>query len=283
MKETLPNIFSYNDFRAYIADYKKALKKIDQSFTNSKICKNLGIPNTRSYLCNVINGRKVSPTFVERFIKVFQLDKDEAKFFRVLVNFNQAEHPEEKEIFFDQLIAQNRTPKKIIDKDTYKFFSNWRHSVVRTILDVIDFKGDYKSIATVVLPPISPKEACESIKLLQKLKLIRQDKNGFWRPSDKSITTTEYVKDEMIRQYQTQCLELAKTAILKKYNLPQNITTNIISVSSDDYKRIEKKLEKFRAEIRSLVHKDNQQSDCVYQMNIQLFPAARFNRRKHDK
>jgi uncharacterized protein (TIGR02147 family) len=283
MKETLPNIFSYNDFRAYISDYQKIRKKNDPSFTNSNICKSLGIPNTRSYLCNVINGRKVSLTFVERFIKVFELNKDEAKFFRVIVNFNQADNSEEKELFFEQLIALNRTPKTIIDEDTYNFFSNWRHSVVRAVLDVLDIKDDYKSLAAVVIPPISPKEACESIKLLQKLKLISRDKNGFWKPSDKSITTNEYVEDEMIRQYQTQCLELAKTALLKKHKLPQNITTNTISISFDGYKRIQKKLEKFMAEIRSLVHKDTLQSDCVYQMNIQLFPAARLTRRKHDK
>ena len=224
---------------------------------------------------NVIDGRKLTPTYVARFVTVLELNDEEARYFRVLVKYNQAENAEEHELYLEQLISLNKTPKRIIDKKSFEFFHAWHHAVIRTILDIIDFKDDYKLLSSLLIPPITVKEARKSISLLGALNLITQDGNGFWRPSDKSITTSEYLKNEMISQYQVQCLDLAKLALVKKHSYPQNISTNLISVSSEGYKRIERKIDKFRAEIRSLVHKDTAVSDCVYQMSIQLFPAVK--------
>ena len=281
MKPQLPVVYQYSDFRKFISDYQKAREEIDSSFTKSAICKRLGLPNTRNFLNNVIAGRKLTTTFVERFIRVFEFDEEEARFFRVLVKYNQAENTEERELYLDQLISLNKTPKRILDKKAFAFFRHWRHSLIRTILDAFDFKDDYKALASLLSPPVTPKEARQSIAVLESLRLIEMDGNGYWRPSDKSVTTSNYLKDEMISQYQVQCLELAKLSLLKRSRIPQNISTNCISVSSEGYRRVQKKIDRFRSEIRSLVHKDNAQSDCVYMLNIQLFPAARIPKRTH--
>ncbi len=281
MKSNLPSIYQYSDFRRFLDEYQRAREMQNESFSRSAICKRLGLPNTRNFLNNVIAGRKVTPTYVERFVRVFEFDGEEARFFRVLVKYNQAENTEEKELYLEQLISLNKTPKKIVDKKAFMFFKEWYHSVIRSILDVFDFTEDYKSLARTLYPPISPKQAKNSIELLNSLGLIIKDSNGCWRPSDKSITTSPYIKDDLIFQYQMQCLELAKQAILYRYHHPQNITTNIISISKDGYTRIHKKIDKFRAEIRSLVHKDSNPSECVYQLSIQLFPAAKILKRNN--
>ena len=278
MNSSLPNIYGYNDFRKFLADYQKAREESDAGFTKSAICKELGIPNTRSYFNDVVNGRKVTTYYAEQFIRVFQLNKEESQFFRVLVKFNQAENNDEKELYLEQLITLNKTPKKILDKKAFAFFREWHHSVIRAILDTIDFKDDYKALANTLFPSIPPKKAKESILLLKNLGLIVKDEKGFWRPSDKSIASSDYLKDELIFNYQMQCLDLAKQALMKRHGEQQNISTNILSISKENYFRIKNKIEKFRDEIRSLVHKDEKPSDYVYQMNIQLFPSARIKK-----
>jgi uncharacterized protein (TIGR02147 family) len=275
MKTSLPSIYQYGDFRKFLRDYQKARWEKEKTFTKSAICKKLGLPNTRNFLNNVIAGRKLTSTYIERFVRVFEFGKEEAGFFRVLVKYNQAENAEEREIYLEQLISLNKTPKKVLDRKAFEFFRHWRHSVIRALLDAMDFKDDYKCLASLLFPPVTPKQARDSIRLLFSLELIRKDERGFWRPSDKSIMTSDYLKDELISQYQSQCLDLAKLALAKKHGLPQNVTTNIISVSSEGIKHINNKIDKFRSEIRSLVHKDDAKSDCAYQLNIQLFPAAR--------
>ena len=284
MKEKLPNIYEYNNFRKFVGDYQKALEKQDRSYSKSRICKRLGIPNTRSYINDVINGRKVTPDYIERFIQVFKLGKEDAQFFRVLVKYNQAVNNDEKELYLEQLIALNKTPKTIIDKKAFAFFREWHHSVIRTLLDVIDFKDDCRKITRLLHPHVSLLKVKESIRLLKSLGLVVEDENGFWRPSDKSIATSEYLRDELILNYQTQCLDLAKQALVKRpKNISQNISTNVISVSKEGYEQINRKIERFRSEIRSLVHKDERSSEYVCQLNIQLFPSALTKRRENDK
>jgi uncharacterized protein (TIGR02147 family) len=282
-KPILPNIYGYNDFRRFLADYQEARGKFDPDFTKSAICKRLGIPNTRSYLNDVINGRPVSASYAERFTKVFELSREEARFFLVLVKYNQAENNDEKELYLEQLISLNKTPKRIIDSKAFAFFREWHHSVIRALLDVIDFKDDYETIGKALVPPVTSKKVKESIALLRSLDLIRQDERGNWKPSDKSIATSDSIKDDLVYYYQAQCLELARQALVKRIDQPQNISTNIISISQEGYNRIVKKIGKFRAEIRSLVHKDDSPSDGVYQLNIQLFSTAKIPKRANDK
>jgi uncharacterized protein (TIGR02147 family) len=278
MNSNLPSVYSYNDFRKFLSDYQKAREELDESFSRSNICKWIGLPNTRNFFHNVIAGRKVTPTYVERFVKVFELNEEEARFFRVLVKFNQAENVEEKELYLEQLISFNKTPQKVLDKKVFSFFSEWHHSVIRALLDIINFKDNYRSLSKALFPSVPPKKVKESIVLLKNLDLIRQDTHGFWRPSDKSITTPGYLRDDLILQYQIQCLDLAKQVLLKRHGLPQKISTNIISLSEENYIRVQKKIDRFKGEIRSLIHKDNAPSEYVYQLNIQLFPAAKINR-----
>ena len=254
MNNRLPSIFDYNDFRKYLSDYQESNQHFDKTFNKSNISKLLGLPNTRSYFTDVLRGRRVSPSFIERFISVFGLNKDESRFFRALVKFNQAETPDERELYFDQLISLNKTPKRILDKRIFEYYKNWYNGTIRALLHILDFKGDFASLAKSVFPPITPKQAIESIRLLRSLGLIAADAGGCLRPTDKSIATPDYIKDEIIKQYQVHSLELAKWCIWKNASLPQVIATNVISISDKGYKRLEKRIQRFRSEIRALVH-----------------------------
>ncbi len=98
MNLNLPDIFRYSDFRAYLFDYFSACKRDDPDFSCTDLHRQLGIPQSRSYVGNVIKGRKVSPTFRERFIQVLNLSGPEADFFRLLVSHNQAENVEMQEL-----------------------------------------------------------------------------------------------------------------------------------------------------------------------------------------
>lgn len=247
---------------------------MEPTFTKSWICLRLGLPNSRSYFNDVLNGKKVTPAYIDRFVAVLELGKEQARFFRVLVKFNQAEEPAERELYFAQLISLNRTPKRTMTPELYRFYGEWYHSAVRAILDIYDFRDDYAALARRIVPPITVKQAKGSIKLLESLGLIGTDDHGYCRPTDKAIATPDYVKDELLKQYQMQCLELAKKAVMRNRREPHDISTNTISISAEGYERLQKRLHQFRAEVRSLVNKDEQPADRVYQLDIQLFPNS---------
>lgn len=270
-----PNIFDYNDFRTFLRDYHEYRLKLDSTFTKAYVCKELGLPNSRSYFQDVLNGKFVSQIKVPLFIRLAKLSKEEAQYFRALVSFNQAyEDPDEKEMLLDQLISLNRTPKKIVSPKVYSYYKEWFHSVVRAVLNTYDFSGNYGELAKKIFPPIKTSQARESVKLLEDLELIKLNDNGFYKPTDKVISTGTFVNKDIIRQYQLKCIDIARTAILQNIKQKQRVITKMVSISEEGYQRIEKRLDKFSAEITSIVHKDEKPADRVYQLDLLLFPHS---------
>lgn len=272
---SLPSVFEYGDFRRYLADYQTARVAQEPSFTRSRICQLLGLPNTRSFFNDVIKGKELTDVFVERFVRVLALTPAQARYFRVLVRLNQATNPEDHELLFDQLISLNQTPHRVLDADAFSYYRDWRHAAVRAVLDTMDFRGDYKALAQALCPAISVKQARDSVRLLTKLGLAGTDTHGRVRPTDKIVTTRPYLKDSLILQYQLECLFASRTALTHPGRRARNCYTNTVSISAEGYRRVERRLQRFKSDVRAIIHKDNNPADRVYQLNIHLFPVTR--------
>jgi uncharacterized protein (TIGR02147 family) len=271
----LPSVFEYSDFRKYLADYQTMRVRSDRTFTRSQICKLLGLPNTRSFFNDVVKGRELTEAFIERFVRVLMLSPEEAQYFRVLVRFNQARSSDDRELLFDQLISLNRAPHRVLDSRLYRYFREWRHAVIRAMLDTVEFRGDYRALGRMLDPPVSAQQARESVGLLIALGLAAKDEEGRVRPTDRIVTTGPYLKDELLLQYQMQCIGLGRSHLLGKRGRARNCYTNTISISGEGYRRIERRLQRFKSDVRSIIHKDDALADRVYQLNVHLFPVSR--------
>jgi uncharacterized protein (TIGR02147 family) len=275
MKSGLPNIYAYNNFRTFLVDYQEARKKTEPKFSKSEFSRSLQLPNTRSYLNDILRGKKVSEIFLERIITAIGFDKEESQYFRTLVRFNQSGNQEEREFFFEQLISLNRTPKRILDKDILVYYSKWYHSVIRALLAMYDFKDDYAWLAKQLVPQIKAKEAGAAIELLSRLGIIQRNSAGFLKPTEKSIAAPENIRDELIRHFQLKFLSLGQTALSQGKKAISYSSNNTISVSEEGYKRLVKLTRKFQDQARSLVHKDEKLPSKVYNVSIVMFPLSK--------
>ncbi|MEK7392067.1 MAG: TIGR02147 family protein [Fibrobacterota bacterium] len=265
-----PNLYAYNDFRRYLADWLSAKKAEDPRFTGAEVHRRLGLPNTRSFYPDIVAGRNLTATFVERFVVLLDLDRDEAQFFRALVRFNQAASPDERELAFDQVVTFNRTPRTILDGRQIEFFRDWRHGAIRALLDTDNYGDEPDRIAKEIVPRLTPGQVRESLQLLSDLALIAVNEDGFWKPTETSISTPEGTRDDLIVALQLQHLELAQKSLLAKDGPERLVATNVMSVSKDVAMQIELKLEKLRTEIRSMVHKDTARPTevCLFQTSL---------------
>jgi uncharacterized protein (TIGR02147 family) len=276
MKPIFPSIYAYNDFRKFIADFQKARKAQDSRYSKSCMSRALGLPNTRSYLTDVLRDKQVTSAFVERFIRLFGFTRDEANYFRTLVKFNQADNQYERELYFEQLIALNKTPKRYLFQKAYRYYKNWYNGAIRALLNIYDFNGKNISfLAQKLVPRITVSQAKEAFSLLLAMKLIAKNKNGFYKPTDQSISTEEFVQDEILKQYQLRCLDLAKFTVTNDSKQARVVATNTISISKQGITRIQKQIERFRRQIRSLVHKDESPAETVYQLDLLFFPMMK--------
>jgi uncharacterized protein (TIGR02147 family) len=275
MKQKFANIYNYANYREFLEEYQKNRYAVDKSFSRTKVCQRLGLPNTKSFFRDVLAGKSISKNFVERFIQAFELDKKEARYFRVLVQFTQSQAEEERERLFDQLISLNQTPKRFIQSDSYAFYSARHHSLVRAALDVYTITDNYKYLGSRLIPPISAKEARSSLALLARLKMAKRNKKGQWLQTEKSASAGFCGKNELVKQFQLGKLEQGKKAMLSALNYPNQTLTMTLSLSGAMLEKLEKKVENFRAEVRSMVHKDENPAEQVYQVNVQYFPQSK--------
>lgn len=273
---SLPSIYAYTDYRKYLLDWLTARQEEDARFTRSEMHRRLGLPNTRSYLPDILAGKSISATFLERFTVALELTSEEARFFRVLVRFNQATVPEERELVFDQLVSLNKTPRSILDPAHYRYYRNWWNGAVRALLAIHDIGDDPKALANLLVPAVTEGQARESLSLLAELGLIARDEAGFWKPTEHTLSSGEGARGELVRQLQVQQLQLVQKAVIRpETSGAQVVATNTISVSEEGLAQVRKRLEKFRSEVRSIVHKDPYPASRAHLVALAIVPLTR--------
>lgn len=272
--KTLPSVFSYSDFRRFLAEYQEQRQQLEPDFNRTTVCRRLGLPNSRSFFNDVIKGRPLTQAYVERFVEAFELPTEEAQYFRALVKYNQAQNDKERELFGSQLLSLAKTPRSIIKRRAYEFYSKWYHSVVRTALDIVDFAGDYEALGALIKPPITASQVKASVRLLERLELIAPDARGFLKPTSKNLATGAYVEDSTVKEHQARCIDLCRKAMFEKGGQFRNISTSMMSLSAEALKGIERELQEFKARIRAIINADKAPADRVYQMSLLLFPMS---------
>jgi uncharacterized protein (TIGR02147 family) len=275
MKAALPNIYDYISFRKYLEDYRTARSSYDSHFTHYYICHRLGMKNSRSYFNNIVRGRKnISPETAGKLIDLIELSHEEANYFRALVNYDQAREPGDKKYYLDQIVKLNNTPHKIIDEETLRYFTVWYNPIVRELLDTFDFDGDYKKLAQKVDPPITTKQAKESIALLQKLDLIEKNERGYLKPNGKVVITPDHIQSQLVEQYQVLSLGRACDRIVNDKN-GHVTTTMTVAVSRGVLEHILEHINELRSTVRSLAHKDEQADKKVYEVILHVHKQSK--------
>lgn len=269
-----PNVYTYNDFRLFLADWQKWKQTQDPDFSRSEFSRRLGLPKTRSFLNDVLRGKTVTPGFVERFEQILGLPREEARFFRTLVQFNQAETPTEREIFYEQLVQLNRAPRTTLDAASWEYYKDWHNAALRCALDAVDWNGENPAaLGRRLTPRFTPGQVKTSFAVLQNLGLVEKRDDGAWKPVHTILSTGDGGRDERIRQHQLDCLDLVRDAILS--DLPEgtrDTSASFLSLSNEASQILRRRLTHFRSEVRSIVHKDTSPATNVVHLGIQLIP-----------
>ncbi|ADL26686.1 hypothetical protein FSU_2524 [Fibrobacter succinogenes subsp. succinogenes S85] len=269
------NIYDFTRFRKYLAEYQERRQAAEPTFSRTEFCNLLGLPNTRSYFNDVVQGKRVTDNMRERFINVIGLKGNEAKYFEAMIDFDQGKTAQVREAAFDAMMRLNKTPQAIVDPDSYEFFGNWYNSTVYAILEVMDVADDVSELAAKIFPPVSEKKLQASLELMKKMSLIRRDERGFWKPTKDSLATVQQSKSQMVLQFQKQCLELSKQALESAGKESRDMTTFTFSVSKKAQKQVEVAAEKFKAQIRHIVTADSEKPEIVEHINLHVFSNIR--------
>ena len=265
------DIFQFTNFRKYLDEYQAARVQTDPDFTRAGACALLGLPKTRSYYNDIVKGKKLSSRMIPKFVEVLGLSKKEARYFETLVNMDQAKTATERNAFFEELLKQHPDSHRILNEDAYEYYNHWYNSVLFTALEVVDVSDDLEPIQKLIFPKVSVGTLKRSLELLERLGFVRKNEDGFWKSCRDSVSSGAYNNSDLVRQYQLQCFELSKQALLASDESSSDMGTFTFSVSDDAFKAIAKEIQGLKSKVRKIIMQDKKKATGVHQLNIHLF------------
>jgi uncharacterized protein (TIGR02147 family) len=265
------DIFQFTNFRKYLDEYQAARVQTDPEFTRAGACALLGLPKTRSYYNDIVKGKKLSGRMIPKFVEVLGLNKKEARYFETMVNMDQAKTATERNAFFEELLKQHPDSHRILDEDAYEYYNHWYNSVLFAALDVVDVSDDLEPVQKLFFPKVSVGTLKRSLELMERLGFVRKNEKGFWKNCRDSVSSGVYNNSDLVRQYQLQCFELSKQALLANDERSSDMGTFTFSASDDAFKAIAKEIQGLKARVRKIIMLDKKKATGVHQLNIHLF------------
>ncbi len=272
------DIFEYIDYRKLLKDLYEARKAEKNIFSYRFIAQKVGF-SSPGFFTNILRGkRNISSEMIFRFAELFKFNKAQTEYFELLVQFDQAKNHNQKKFYFEKILASKRSKIATVDAQHYEFYSKWYYTAVREVLDVYSFDGnDFKELAKMVAPPISPAEAKKAVTFLESAGFIHKNESGIYEQTEPFITTGYEARSVAITNFQLAAADLAKEAVDRFERDQRSISTVTFSLSKQGYETIEERLKTFRRELLEIARADKDR-DRIYHINFHVFPMSRLPR-----
>jgi uncharacterized protein (TIGR02147 family) len=272
------NVFDYTDYRKYLADYYQLQKKRSSAFSYRFFARRAGISSSGFYKELVDGKRSLSRTLILKFSGAMHHNKKEADYFENMVYFNEAKTVEERVLYFKKMMACYESKAYRILGEQYEYFSKWYYSVVRELLSFLHIKDNYIDLARSLNPPIREDQAKKALTILEKLKLVQRDAEGYYVRTAPVITTGYPSDDTKVHlmnliNYQKAMLTMADQAYDRHPIKKMDMSTLTMSVSEETFRIMKEEIEQFRKKLLSMAEKD-EHPDRIYQLCSFFFPLS---------
>lgn len=267
------NIYAFTDFRKYLSDYYLARKKTDKKFSHRFIQEKVGA-GSAGWFADVVKGRANIPgSQLIKLAKLLQLKGTETDYFESMVHFGQAGSLEERNRYFQKMMAFKEVRADMVGMDKLEFYSKWYHGAIRELLFFHPFRGDYAELARKLSPPIRQAEARDSVTLLERLGMIEPNGQGGYRSKDAALQKDPSFPSVVMANFLKNNMELAIEALDRYSKEERDISALTISFSEDAFAKVKDDIRALRKKMLALTEVDIAPTK-VYQCNFQFFPLS---------
>ena len=271
----VPDVFNYTNYRKFIKDFYEFKKTEKKSFSYQYFATRAGF-RSKTSLANITSGlQSLSKEKIYDVARAMKLGKKETEYFSALVHFNDAKSVEERKDSFERMqgLSMRTKEPRLIDAQ-FEYYSKWYHGVIRELMPIVDFKDDYKMLAGMVEPPITPKLARQSVELLLKLGMVRRTADGGFIQTDALLTSGSEVTTLALQKYHKEHLAIAAESIERVSRTLRDITSVTAGVSRGGLVKIIQEASLFRKKVMEIVEHDTP-VETVYQIAVQIYPIAK--------
>jgi uncharacterized protein (TIGR02147 family) len=270
-----PNLFDYFDYREYLHDYYHFHKKRNTAYSYRLFARKakLGSPN---YLKLVVDGkRRITDRTLFQFARGLGLGRDEEKYFRELVLYQEVTDPDSKELHLRSLLKYQEKQRTAtpLRADKIKFLLDWHHAVIRELLLCHDFKEDPAWITKKLGGKITEGQAKESLELLIRLQIIEKGPDGRYIQKEPLLTSSDEVPSHVIRGLHRGYLRKAISSIFSVPLDRRELSGLVLAIPNQRLKEIKEEIKEFRKKLNRKYGLDKN-ADDVYFVGLYLFPVT---------
>lgn len=270
-----PDIYQSSDYREFLRDAVRERKEKDPRFSLRGLASRVGIDH--SLLAKILGGqRHLGSEHFPPMAKALGLDRSGAAYLEALAAASRARSTGEKQRLLQKLLPLRPHSRERIDASRYDYFRSWRHVAIRSLLDWYEFDGkDWDGLGRMLEPPISGNQARESVEILVRMGLLKPSPNGRFKPATAHLSTGDRWRSQAVREFQKEVLRLSETAVDRIPAERRDISTVTVAFPVRALEEIRGILKEARAKIvRTADQYPAEESDAVFQLNLQLFPVT---------
>ncbi len=271
--EILDTLFSYSDYRLFLADYFSVKKDEVSGFSHRSFAKWAGF-SAHNFLALVIKGeRNLSVKSIHKLTTALKMNRKSALFFEKLVNLNQAKKREDKDRYYEELLRIGRkVPHHKVNESQYFFYEKWYYPVIRELMVMTNWNDDPGILAKMVRPAISVSDSREAVKNLLDSGMVSRSSDGDYTLAHDFVTSVDvpvYIKKKARRDVLSLGVETVESiAPSEKY-----VSYSTVPLSKSLYNEAREMMDRVRESILAQVSDDTDPEE-VYEMVFQLFPVT---------
>ena len=268
----MKEIVEYTDYRKFIQDYYDERKRCS-AFSWHAFAQKAGF-SSDVYLKYVCEGKKnLSVGSAGSVANAMGLVGFEYDYFVLMVSYAHAKNDAAKRAAFEERCALAQAHKiRVLGDEEFNYFKSWKNSVIRELAPHMPGAKPLE-IARACKQKISAAEVSETLDFLVKAKLLKKDRSGNYQQTDKAIKMAPVEAVPLAaRDLQRQMGEFA----IQSLDLPLServMSGYTLGLTHRAYERIKKEMEDFWRRIVAIATEDDE-TDCVYRLNMQLFPMS---------
>jgi uncharacterized protein (TIGR02147 family) len=274
----MKEIVEYTDYRKFIQDYYDERKRCS-AFSWHAFAQKAGF-SSDVYLKYVCEGKKnLSVGSAGSVASAMGLVGFEFDYFVLMVSYAHAKNDEAKRAAFEERCALAQAHKmRVLGDEEFNYFKSWKNSVIRELAPHMPGAKPLE-MARACKQKISAAEVSETLDFLVKAKLLKKDKSGNYQQTDKAIKMAPVeVVPLAARDLQRQMGEFA----IQSLDLPLServMSGYTLGLTHRAYERIKKEVDEFYRRVVAIATEEDE-TERVYRLNVQLFPMSEHLRNK---
>ncbi len=259
------------DFRSFLQNELVRRTRVNPKYSVRAFAGFLGIAN--SSLAKILSGSRVlTPKMIRRLGAHFELSPERLEKFCLKISKKNNVSTGSKPVSLERISYTQ------LASDQFALISEWYHYGILELLQLSSSRGDNRWLADQL--GISIAEVHQAVERLQRLNLIRLDVSGRWQRNVGAIYTGSFDHStSALRKAQRESLELSMKALETISMKLRDHSSLTLAISTSKIKEAKDLIDEFKDKMVHLLMKDKSSLDCVYQLQISLFPITKMEKR----